>query len=360
MKSSLLVLAGLLSAVAPYRLALPGYHYEFPKDHFNHPDFQTEWWYYTGNLRAAGGHRFGFELTFFRRAVARNPGDESPWKLEDVYLAHLALSDITAQRYYHTSRLNRSGPGFAGADIGDARVWNGNWETLWKLPAPPGLATSQSLRAFHDTFTLDLQLESRKPPVIHGKDGVSQKGPGEGHASHYVSFTRLETTGVIQVGGQRYEVTGTSWMDHEFFTHQLEDAQAGWDWFSLQFDDNSELMLFRLRRKDGTVDPYSAGTFIDTRGVSRHLAQKDFSLVPGRTWTSPITKGVYPIGWKIAVPPLSLQLEVATPLDRQELTSEGRNTPTYWEGAIDVTGTKRGSGYLEMTGYAGAGSLGGL
>lgn len=361
MKSSCaLLMMTLLGVVSPYRLALPGYHYEFPRDHFNHPDFQTEWWYYTGNLKAADGHRFGFELTFFRRAVARNPGDESPWKLDDLYVAHLALSDITGQRFYHTARLNRSGPGFAGADLADSRVWNGNWEADWKIPAPAGFSTSQELRAFDNDFTLDLQIESRKPPVIHGKDGVSQKAEGAGHASHYVSFTRLDTHGTIQVARKQYTVTGASWMDHEFFTHQLEDALAGWDWFSLQFDDSSELMLFRLRRKDGKADPYSAGTFIDARGNARHLSYGEFSLRPGEPWTSPVTKGVYPIAWNVAVPSLSIDVNVSTPLAAQEMTSSKGYTPSYWEGAIDVNGTKHGWGYLEMTGYAGTVGLGGL
>jgi predicted secreted hydrolase len=360
MKSSLLLLAGLLSAAAPYRLALPGYPFEFPRDHFNHPDFQTEWWYYTGNLRAADGHRFGFELTFFRRAVARNPADFSPWKLDDVYVAHLALSDITGQRFYHASRLNRPGPGFAGAALRDALVWNGNWSARWTLPPPAGFSTVQSLRAFDADFSFNLGIESRKPPVIHGKRGVSQKAPGKGHASHYISFTRLDTNGVIEVGGKSYAVRGAAWMDHEFFTHQLDRGQAGWDWFSLQFDDNTELMLFRLRRKDGAIDPFSAGTFVDARGAARHLDQGDFSLEPGRTWKSEKTGAVYPLAWKIAVPSLSLRLDVTTPLDQQELTPQGGYTPVYWEGAVDVGGSRRGSGYLEMTGYAGSQGLTGL
>jgi predicted secreted hydrolase len=337
---------------AAFVLALPGYRYEFPRDHFSHPDYQTEWWYYTGNLRAGDGHRFGFELTFFRQGVSRDEKSDSPWKLDDVYLAHLALTDITGQRFYHTSRLNRAGPGFAGASAEKAQVWNGNWMADWQLPPPKRLATSQELHAITEQFSFDLSITSTKPPVIHGLNGVSQKAEGLGRASHYVSFTRLETSGTLQLNGRRYAVTGSSWMDHEFFTHQLEDSQTGWDWFSLQLANNTELMLFRIRRKDGSADPYSAGTFVDAQGRAHHLTRDQFSLDPIRRWNA------YPVDWKIRVPSLDLALDATTPLDSQELKSTNSYGPSYWEGAINLSGTEstkplQGVGYLEMTGYDG-------
>ncbi len=359
MRSRNFALAVLLLAVnAPgaddaYRLALPNYHFEFPRDHFNHPEFQTEWWYYTGNLRTAEGRRFGFELTFFRQAADRQSAPESVWDVRDVWMAHLALSDIQGGQFLHAERLNRSGPGLAGADLNLARVWNGNWSAQWTFdPAAAGGGT-QRLTAIADRFSLDLSLKSEKPPAINGVNGVSQKAEGAGKASYYISLTRLASTGAIVLDGKRFSVEGSSWMDHEFFSHQLDAGQKGWDWFSLQLEDGSELMLFRLRRTDGTLDPYSAGTYVDSRGQARHLSAGDFTLTPGRTWTSPATGGRYPVEWTIEVLSLGFKASVRTPLAQQEMT------PTaYWEGAIDIDATRfnrpvHGVGYLEMTGYAG-------
>jgi predicted secreted hydrolase len=349
---SLLVAFSLFGSSADsYRAAMPGYRYTFPADHFNHPDFQTEWWYYTGNLHTADGRRFGFELTFFRHGVDREPRPLGVWDVRDVWLAHLALSDINGNQFFHTERLNRAGPGIAGADLGQARVWNGNWQVRWQAPG-------QRIQAVADRFSIDLSLRSDKPPVIHGINGVSQKAEGPGRASHYISLTRLITQGALIVDGKKFEVDGLTWMDHEFFTHQLESNQSGWDWFSLQFDDGSEMMLFRIRRKDGSADPFSAGTYIDQAGRTAHLPANMFSVAPGKTWKSPETGGEYPIEWTIQVPSLQLAVSLTTRLPQQELTTKGRTTSAYWEGAIEVTGTKanrplKGAGYLEMTGYAG-------
>jgi predicted secreted hydrolase len=354
MKSSALVCATLFlwlhPATAQYKSALPGYHFEFPRDHFNHPAFQTEWWYYTGNVTASDGHRFGFELTFFRQALSRDPSSQSAWDIRDIYLAHLALSDLDDGEFFHAERSNRAGPGIAGIDPSKQRIWNGNWQVTWT-------GTDQTLHAINDRFSLSLLLHPEKPPVIHGENGVSQKAPGPGHASHYISLTRLKTSGTIALNDKTYQVSGLSWMDHEFFTNQLEAAQAGWDWFSLQLADNSELMLFQIRRKDGSVDPFSAGTFVDAQGKSQHLANTDFTLTPlGDTWESPATSATYPVRWKIAIPKLGIELNADTALKSQELSGQSRLIPNYWEGAISVLGRKgssplNGVGYLEMTGY---------
>lgn len=334
------------AAFADYRQALPGYRYEFPRDHFNHPEFRTEWWYYTGNLRSAEGRRFGFELTFFRHNVSQDER-RNVWDVDDVWLAHFALSDIDGNRFFHTSRLSRTGAGLAGADASKARVWNGNWFVQWS-------GERQRLEAIGDQFRVALDLRPLKPPVIHGVGGVSQKAEGAGRASHYVSFTRIDTRGTVSIDGREFAVEGLSWMDHEFFTHQLEAEQTGWDWMSLQFDDGTELMLFRLRRKDGSVDPYSAGTFVDAQGRTRHLAGSEFTLTPGARKFQ-----AYPIEWTIRVPALGIDAEVTTRLPQQELTTKGRGLTAYWEGAMEIRGTRdgrplTGRGYLEMTGYAGA------
>ncbi len=320
-----------------FRQAVPGYVYAFPKDHFAHPEFQTEWWYYTGNLKSASGRHYGFELSFFRQAVDRKPA-ASPWSVNDVYLAHLALSDLDGNRFLHEERVNRAGPGLAGVKA--PVIWNGNWSLEW--------TNEIHLNAVAAEFALDLHLALTKPPVIHGVNGVSQKAPGLGHASHYISLTRLEVNGRLDLDRKAIAVTGTAWMDHEFFTHQLDPNQTGWDWMSLQLDDHTELMLFRLRRRDGSLDPYSAGTYTDAKGIPRHLSATDFTLKPGRQWKA------YHVEWQIAIPSLGFDAKLTTKLDSQELSANSL-TPAYWEGAINIAGVKQGKpitgvGYLEMTG----------
>jgi predicted secreted hydrolase len=339
--AAILLLWANLAAAPNFRLALPGYHYEFPRDHFNHPDFQTEWWYYTGNLQTPEGRRFGYELTFFRVGLNRNQKPANVWDVPEVWMAHLALSDLDGNRFLHTERFNRAGAALAGADLSQARVWNGNWQTQWQRPD----FKSQTLTAIDDKFSFELNLRTERPPVIHGANGVSQKSAGEGHASHYISFTRLITSGTIVLDGKKYPVAGLSWMDHEFFTEQLAPEQTGWDWFSLQFDDGTELMLFRLRHADGSSDPFSAGTYVDRQGHATFLSHLDFTAIPGKKWN------IYPIEWKIAVPKFNIDVSISTRLPQQELT--GR--VTYWEGAIEIAGNRKGVGYLEMTRNLGPG-----
>jgi predicted secreted hydrolase len=346
-----LLMAWWPTGFAQFKTALPGYHFEFPRDFFDHPDYQTEWWYYTGNITGADGRHFGFELTFFREGVSRDGSKTSVWDVRDLYLAHFALSDLDGGRFYHLERVNRAGPGIAGIDASRRRLWNGNWSSAWS-------GESQRLRATDERVSISLVLRPQKSPVIHGENGVSQKAEGSGRASHYVSFTRLATEGSITVDGKTLEVSGLSWMDHEFFTHQLAPDQAGWDWLGIQLDDNSELMLYRLRRKDGTADPYSAGTYVDPQGKSRHLRAGDFSLLPqADTWKSPVSSASYPVAWTIVIEELGMQLNASTRLKSQEVSSgDSKLVPTYWEGAITLEGHRgdaslKGVGYLEMTGY---------
>jgi len=354
MKNRLASLAAVVFLLQPiaaqYRNALPGYRYDFPRDYFNHPDFQTEWWYYTGNLKSANGHRFGFELTFFRQAVSRDSARTATWDIQDVYVAHLALSDLDGGKFYHAERTNRSGPGIAEVRESLGRIWNGNWQIQWR-------GNDQELAAVDERFQLHLKLHPEKPPVIHGENGISQKAEGPGHASHYISLTRHATSGAIEISGKNVEVSGLSWMDHEFFTQQLASAQTGWDWLSLQLADNTELMLFRIRRAAGSIDPYSSGTYVDSSGITTHLRSADFTLLPfGETWISPVTGARYPIHWKIAIPKLKIELEAKTSLESQEMAGKKAVVPNYWEGAIFLNGrrgqqTLSGVGYLEMTGY---------
>ena len=340
---ALLILLALAHA-ADYRLALPGHRYQFPLDHFNHPDYQTEWWYYTGNLHTAGGHRYGFELVFFRLGQphpADTPAETSAWRADNLYMAHLAVTDIDGRKFRSWQRLNRAGPGIAGASFEQVRVWNGNWQAAWDTAS-----NVQTLSAIENGVRLELRCTPRKPPVVHGANGVSQTGDGAGKAAYYVSFTRLAVEGSLD--GQH--VTGIAWMDHEWFTTMLDPSQRGWDWFSIQLDDSTELMLFEIRRSDGGIDPHSSGTFIDAAGRATPLARGDFELRPLDFWKSPKTGARYPVKWHISVPSRHLELDCAAALNDQELVSKG-DSPSYWEGAVTYKGSASGVGYLEMTGY---------
>jgi predicted secreted hydrolase len=345
---ALLLLITACAAAQQYRIAQPGYTFEFPRDHFNHEEYQTEWWYYTGNVKSADGHRFGYELTFFRQGVSRAEGS-GPWFMHDLWMAHIALSDINGQHFYYEERLNRSGPGIAGVDAQTGLVWNGNWQVHIA-------EHQQDLRGVTDRFGLVLKLLPVKQPVIQGENGVSQKSEGAGHASYYFSLTRLLTSGSIDLDQKTYTVEGTSWMDHEFFTGSMAANETGWDWLSVQLGDGAELMLYRLRHADGSIDPYSSGSYVEANGKSQFLIARDFVMTPAAdTWTGPATRAQYPVRWHVSIPRLKLELDVSTPLKSQELS--GGFGPSYWEGAIDVGGVLdqvplRGVGYLEMTGYA--------
>jgi predicted secreted hydrolase len=349
MKSrSVLCMAFLLSAAVgqTWKTAVPGYRYQFPRDHFSHPDYQTEWWYYTGNLRSGDGHRFGFELTFFRSALKLPPSAQDlavTWRPDQIYLAHLALSDLDGHEFYHQERINRAGPGIAGADSAHQRYWNGNWSVSWS-------GTDQQLQAVTDEAGLFFNLHPTKPLVINGQDGISVKGPRPGEASHYISFPRLQAGGRLEWRGKQFAVSGIAWMDHEFFTETSDGTLEGWDWFSIQLDNNQELMLYRLRRNSATLDRFSSGTYIDSQGNAHFLSASDFTLRPARAWHR------YPMDWKINVPSLGLTLVEHTPLENQELVSGTGTTPSYWEGAVTYSGEMKrqpvkGVGYLEMTGY---------
>ena len=351
-----LLSCAVIALAQTWRMALPGYEYKFPRDYFDHPNYETEWWYYTGNLHAPDGHRYGFELTFFRQAARLSPqtseSENVTWRPDQLYLAHLALSDIDGRSFYHTERLNRAGPGLAGISLDQQRYWNGNWQVHWN-----SLVTGdQQLQAVCDRFTLTLNLKPQKPAIIHGKDGLSRKGPALGQASHYISFTRISATGRLDKNGSSIAVQGLAWMDHEFFTEPPGNPVAGWDWFSIQLDNGQELMLYRLRDEAGNETPYSSGTYIDSRGAARFLDASQFSLVPGETWRSPESGAGYPIVWTISVPALELQLLERTTLKDQELFTKGSISPVYWEGAVSYQGQMHGQpvkgvGYLEMTGY---------
>src|SRR5688572_23292983 len=367
-----------------WKQATAGYKFQFPRDHASHPDYKIEWWYYTGNVKTREGRRFGYQVTFFRVGIDHTPTNPSRWAIRDLHMTHLAVSDEQGQRYRYAEKLSRSGPGLAGADTTRYNVWNDDWTAMLDAgedAGPPTLeerATARSrrsglsaaeadggrrerhlLRASSAQASIDLMLDPGKPPAINGLNGISQKGAQAGNASHYYSMTRMPTRGSITIDGDRFEVEGDSWMDHEFGTSFLEPEQRGWDWFAIQLSDGRELMLYQLRRADGSRDPRSSGTLVDRSGKTTHLANADFTLTQGSAQFKSKNGAVYPIEWTVAIPSHRINLKVATPLNDQELSLEQSTGIAYWEGMIDVTGTATGAavtghGYLEMTGYHGS------
>jgi predicted secreted hydrolase len=320
----------------------------FPADHGPHLGFQTEWWYYVGNLRGNTGRRFGYQLTFFRRGIipsAQEQPRESSWAADQVYMAHLAITDVKSGAFKSFERFARGALGLAGARAEPYTIWVGDWSAR-------GTAAEASLLAAHaDGWGISLQLQAEEDPILHGDRGYSRKGPQAGDASIYYSFTRVRTTGKVDVAGQSFQVDGSSWMDHEWSTSALSSEQVGWDWFSLQLDDGAELMLFQLRRRDGEIDPRSSGTYVDGEGRVVPLQVGDFQINSLAVWRSPGSGAAYPARWRILVPSLGLSV-VLTPLVKDQ---ELRLSYTYWEGEIAVTGegdSPSGVGYVELTGYA--------
>ena len=340
--------------------AREGYRYQFPRDHGSHDAFRTEWWYYTGNLTTKDGRAFGYQLTFFRRGIPPDQVETLPskWSITQLYLAHFAVSDLKKGRFQYAERLSRAALGKAGAEAERLHVWIDRWRTETLGPEPSGReASAQILEASDGDLAIALTVVPDKPLVVHGTGGISRKGTENGQSSHYYSWTNLATRGSLTIGGESFDVAGTSWMDHEFGSADLSPELVGWDWFGLQMADQTEVMLYRLRRADGSAHPVSSGTFIDREGGAHPLSLKDFTLEPISFWNSPLSKGRYPQRWRLTVPSRNLSLELVPRMAEQELRTDRSTQVTYWEGAIESMGTSGGKpitglGYMELTGYA--------
>ncbi len=330
---------------------------QFPIDHGPHPGYRTEWWYYTGNVQSETKDNYGFQLTFFRTQIVppeaeKNwPEPSSAWRTKQLYLAHAALSDLTSKRHLYSEKVAREFPGIAGAFQNNNNT-NVKIEN-WLLELTPAM---HRLIAATDDFSFNLTLIPLKPPVLHGKNGYSRKGKSPESASCYYSFTRLETLGEINLNGKTFSVTGLSWMDHEFSSAPLESDLAGWDWFSLQLSDGTELMVYLLRRKDGALSGVSSGTFVDISGKVIHLPFNSFKVDELETWKSVRSGACYPSRWRLRVFSLSLDLTIVPNLADQEMRTSESTGVTYWEGSISFHGNSKGKpvkgqGYVELTGY---------
>jgi predicted secreted hydrolase len=321
--------------------------YRLPEDHGPHLQYQTEWWYYTGNLGAADGRHFGFQLTFFRRGLAPGHVAGPGLATHEIYFAHLAITDVAAGEHLFAERWSRGAGGLAGAEGTPFRVWLEDW----RVESTSADGGAVHLLAREGSLLVDLALEARKPLARHGERGLSPKSDEPGNASHYIGYTRLSARGRLAASGDPMAVSGEAWFDHEWSTSALGPDAVGWDWLSLQLEDGRELMYFQIRREDGT-EAVSEGTLVDGAGRTHRLGAATASLAVLDHWTSPHTGTTYPSRWRLRVPREGLDLIVEPWLPDQEM----RTSFVYWEGAVRVSGTRRGRalgghGYVELTGY---------
>lgn len=324
--------------------------FRFPEDHGPHPRFRHEWWYFTGNLRAPDGRRFGYQLTFFRFALAPagDPERTSRWATTQAYMAHFALTDVRMNGFRFFERTGRGALGLAGATARPFRVWVDGWSA----EGGPASAFPVRLRAAEGAAAIDLRLEPTRPIVPQGDGGLSRKSAEPGNASYYYSLTRLETRGTVRIDGSAFPVEGTTWLDREWGTSALGKMQTGWDWFALRLSDGRDLMFYRLRRGDAAADPFSAGTLVAPDGSRKRLSLADIRIDVLDFWKSPTSGARYPSRWRLVLPGEALELHVVPRVADQEL----RTAVRYWEGAVSVEGTSRGravdgEGYVELTGY---------
>ena len=327
--------------------------FRFPEDHAPHPDFRTEWWYFTGNLRTRD-QDLGYQLTFFRQALL-SPAERllerhSKWSASHAWMAHFAISDPTRERFHHFQKLSREAIGLAGYQDKPLSLWVENWRMEW-LPND-----EVRLQAQAQECQLDLRLKSLKPVVLQGNAGLSQKGPDPGQSSYYYSLTRLQTQGQIGLPGlAQQQVTGLSWMDREWSTQPLSKNLVGWDWFSLQLSNGEELMYYQLRDKQGKATAQSSGSWVRSNGEVVACPSDQVELAVTDQWKSPIDGSSYPAGWNLELKS-GLRLQIKPKLANQEMTGVGR----YWEGAVRVRGFDaqgkriQGSGYVELVGYGAA------
>jgi predicted secreted hydrolase len=330
-----------------FNRAIAPREWSFPRDHGRHDGFKLEWWYFTGNLHDSSGRKFGYQLTFFRSAFAPAATPRSSaWAMNDIYFAHAAISDIAANRFHFKDRLERARPGLAFSSDETMDVSLLDWSA--KLDAE-----TIELKSTEKDFAIDLQCDQGGGPILEGPGGVNAKGREPGQASYYYSMTRLKTAGMLKLNGQSFHVNGLSWMDHEFSSDAMAKNQVGWDWMGLQLNDGSDLMIYRMRSKDGSSD-YLSGTRITADGRAHFLSQDQLTITGSSPWKSATSGAEYPQKWSVAVAGYPTLL-VSSEMPEQELITTASTKVDYFEGAASVTtvdGKPAGEGYLEMTGYA--------
>ena len=337
-----------------WQRAIEPWSWQFPRDHGAHPNFKTEWWYFTGNLKDGQQRPFGYQLTIFRQGIQFKPAQpDSKWAVRDFYFGHFTLSDLNADQFHVAERVSRGALGEAKAGIDRMDVALGPW-TIQQ----DGAKEDYHLKANAPEMAIDFTERPLKPLILEGVAGLSRKADGIGEASYYYSYPRLATSGSLSIAGKRFDVSGLSWFDHEFSTSSLGKDQVGWDWFCIQLENNEEIMLYAMRDKSGAMDPVSEGTWVKTDGTPERLLPGSFTIEKKGTWQSPRSGANYPAGWHVVIPGHQADLTVSPAMADQELHLTKMGALDYWEGACKVAGTianapVKGDGYTELTGYTG-------
>jgi predicted secreted hydrolase len=353
MSKYLFILFHILSASTPvysFDQVVPGRTFDFPKDHGSHPEFETEWWYYTGHLVSENNETFGFQLTFFRVGIHPEEGSRSPrsaWHTHSVHLAHFALTDDKNRKFYHYEKTNRESFDMAGAKNDHLHVWNGSWESRMS-------GSDILLSVKTEDVDLELGVSSLKPVILQGSEGFSRKGAEPGEASYYYSYTRLNGSGELKVKNQKYNIKAASvWMDREFTSSKLAQATQGWDWFAIQLDSGEDIMVYQLRDKNNNPNEFSSGSYIDQEGNKTHLDHTDFQIKVLSYWKSPKSGIAYPSEWKISVRGSGKELHIKPSIPDQELITQKSTGVNYWEGRCLVyeNGKHAGNAYVELVGY---------
>ena len=335
------------------------YDFNFPEDHGSHEEFKTEWWYYTGNLEDANGHKFGYQLTIFRNGMEPIYDAEDKnnllnnWQTKEIYMAHFAISDINNKKFYSFEKLGRESLGQAGAQNNPYKIWVKDWSIQSSPKANIDDIFPVIIRAKDQDISLKLNLAPLKPVTLQGLQGLSQKSSGAGNASYYYSISKLASKGRIQIVDQTFKVKGFSWLDREFSTSSLGDTLVGWDWFALQLENNVEIMYYRLRDQENKTDmAHSGGVIIDASGEKHPFTAQDIILHSTEKFRSKYSGAEYPISWTMEIPKLNLKVKIKPLLKEQE----HHNNYPYYEGAVEVNGefSKNkiiGKGYMELVGY---------
>ncbi len=334
------------AAVSPeeYKEVSPSYRLTFPGDFFYRKDYRVQWWYFTGHLYDGQGREFGYELTFFAVGVQRR-AYRSKFGVENIYISHFAVSDIKEKRFFYSEKADSGAFGFAGASDGRLEAWVNN-DRL------EGAPDKIHIKAADGDKAIDLVLKPAKPLVLHGDRGYSRKSEESPLiASYYFSYTDLKTEGSLNIGGTEFRVHGKSWFDREMSTRGLGKGQSGWDWFAIQLDDGREIMLYMIRKEDGSRDRYSSGTLVAQDGSYRRLSVGDFRIDVLDNYKSGKSGARYPSLWEVAIPSESIRLRIKPLIKDQEFSATSSTGIYYWEGDCGVEGTAKGRAYVEMTGY---------
>jgi predicted secreted hydrolase len=343
-----------------WKIARRDYAWSFPRDHWAHRGYHMEWWYFTGHLETVDKppRRFGYQFTIFRIGyLPEQEGLVSKWAATDLLMAHAAVTNVSKREHRFVDLIYpeipmlvefHDPPEKAIAQCLAPRGTIGFWVLRWN-------SVGFDFEMKDDERAMAFRLTTRplKPLVLQGPNGYIRKGKAQTAASQYYSFTRLSTRGTLTLDDHTLKVRGTSWMDKEFGSSQLSKEQVGWDWFCLQLHGGRELMLYLLRRKDGTAD-YRNGTLVTAGGTPRYLEAGEWSVQATDTWTSPATKTMYPIRWFVELPIEGLCLDIVPEFPDQENCSRIKQSPSYWEGAVrilDPVGNPVGRGYVELIGY---------